>query len=187
MKRRWGIYGAVAALLVIAFTYLAVLPYGQERRSATSRIVEQTAELQKLGAFTSAMPSLLEARRQLESRRIDLQSRLFARADILRLFDDLTAGAEDCGLTMVEISPPVEELLRLSEARSDTLKPLFLNLTVQLEGDYLDFGRFVEVVERAEYSRAVNRCIISGAPDGSKPLQFTLAFKALLGTREEKS
>ena len=187
MKRRFGIYGAVGLIMIAVWAWLLLIPHLQKRQEIRKTTAARQTELAEVSRFTLQMPSFLEAQERLESQRIDLESKLFAKAEILHLFQDLKKGAQQERLTLLEITPPVEELLHLQEVRSDTLRPAFLNLSVTVEGDYLSFGRFVQALEAADYTREINRCIITGSPDGSRPLQCMLSFKALLGSHQEAS
>ena len=124
---------------------------------------------------------------ELQSTRSNLTARLYTKDDILRLFDRLYLEAGHENLTIIEITPPIEELLSLNRQVGDPTKPLFLNISVRLEGGYVDFARFVRVIENSEFYRGTNLCQIIGARDDVYRLKQVYGFKALLGSLESNS
>jgi hypothetical protein len=113
-----------------------------------------------------------------------LNSSLYAKSDVLALFRQLTRDAETYSLKLVQITPPVAELLRLNEQAAKENNPLFLDITLDFEGQYARFGQFVADLESKPYFRDVRSCTLRSRPSASS-IDLSLCFKALLGTPEE--
>ncbi|MCX6835320.1 MAG: hypothetical protein NTW07_09355, partial [candidate division Zixibacteria bacterium] len=133
------------------------------------------------------LPEFLSANDKLEADRRQLNSSLYAKNDIMDLFHQLTADAHDHSLNLVQITPPVSELLELNRQASADNVPLFLNLTLDLQGDYVDFGRFIGNLESKPYFRSIKTCVIRGTQPPEHTIDMSLSFKALIGTREAAS
>ena len=82
---------------------------------------------------------------------------------------------------VVEITPPVEELLELNRVLPDSTKPQFLTIGVRLSGDFIKFGQYVREIEEAPYFRGLQRCTIIGNREKNENQQLYVSFKALLG------
>ncbi len=183
MKQRLTVYGLIGLALLVAWGAMVFVP--AERRAAKERSSEAAAKqrLLEVQQCIVQVPALLEAEKKMADRRLDLNSKLYARDDVLHLFDNLKSEAAQHKLQIEEITPPVEELLALNKTAGDADQPQFINMTVRLTGGYINFGRFVQALEGTDYFRGVNRCLVTGSADGKEPLQMTVGFKALLGTR----
>jgi len=182
MNTRALTYSGAIIAVILAWGYLVYYPYRVKHDEASRERAEAQQTLMELDRFMAQVPTIVSTQKNIESHRIDLNSHLFAKGDIINLFDHLTADAGHFGLRVEEISPPVSELLKLNETMSQAEKPLFINVTLRLSGDYLAFGRFVGLLESEKYFRGFSTCLIHGDVEGRSPLQMTVAFKALLGT-----
>lgn len=187
MKMRATIYLAVCVAMTVA--WLLVAWYPQTTRSQKLQTDQAAAETE-LTDFRTTMeqlPQFLAARRKLEETREQLQSSLFAKDDILKLLDHINKSADELGLEVVDINPPISELLKLNRSSFDPTDPNFLNLTYQVQGDFVPFGRFVQGLEKESFFRGVNACSIHGSRDHSTPTTYTLGFRALLGQVHDQS
>jgi Tfp pilus assembly protein PilO len=186
MTGRMAIYTAVSALVILLCVAFVLLPAQQRNSELKQQISALRQQLEDYETTMSAIPRFVAARQQLAGRRRHLIDRLYGKEEVLALISHLERRAGDHRLTLVEVTPPVPELLKISRAHADRNEPLFLNLVLRLEGDYIDFGRFVRRVESDEYFRGVNRCRISSDDSRDGRLALLLGFRALLGgTREE--
>jgi hypothetical protein len=86
---------------------------------------------------------------------------------------------------LIEITPPVSELLELNSLVPTAGEPQFLSLNIVMRGDYVAFGRYVELLERADYFQSVQSCVIIGREANNGQVTFSLGFKALLGMTME--
>jgi len=187
MNRRLIIYVAAAAAMLTAWYFLLYAPLSRERMHTAVRTEQARGQLVEFQRIMAELPMYLETRRTLEKTRSDINQSLYARDDILQLFDLISTQAARRGLEVEEISPPVEELLRLNNLILSADKPPFLNLTIKLRGGYVPFGKYVAFIETAPFFRGVNLCQISRSPDSEDPARFVLGFRALLGQLEESS
>lgn len=186
MRARWPLYLTAGALLAALWIIAVGLPLARERRDIGSKVSAAETQLNDFRNTIGQLPAVLQARQKLESRLREFNSSLYAKQDVLKLFDRIREDAATNHLSVVEISPSVSELLALNRELTESSEPQFLNIGLRLKGDYLSFGTFVEALERTTYFRGVNWCQIVAGPDRNSPTMFTIGFKALLGRSEAK-
>ncbi len=180
-------YILISVALTTAWVFLVYSPLDYKRDEGTSQI---EAAQQKLADFSSTLKQLPEFERScqtLEQSRRELNETLYTKKDVLRLFEHLKKRADSYNLRVIEITPPIEELILLNQAVSDSTVPLFLNIGIRLEGKYRNYGEFVRSTEQSAYYRGTNLCQINGSLADIKRLAFSYSFKALLGNVEGKS
>lgn len=172
---------ALLALALIAGWYFAgYVPLHGQLIGLDRQISIAEAQLADYRTTISQLPVLIRAGIEMDARTYRQNAALFAKEDVLRLFDQIKTQAGSEQLSVIEITPPVNELLNLNAAAATPHEPLFLNVTVRLMGDYIGFGRFVRRVESLPYFRGVNTCSAMGTADKSAPVIYSLGFKALL-------
>ena len=185
MKSRLMIYYTLAIAVTCLWFFFAYSPAAQKRREVL--IQTGTMELQ-IADFNRTMIELnnfLKTSSDLESHKSELSSQLYSKKDILKLFDELYKDARIHRMSIIEIIPPLEELLELNQSVTDPNEPLFINLTLILEGNYVNFGKFVSRLEKAPYFRGGNLCRISSPRENPTKIKLKIGFKALLGNLEE--
>ncbi|MCP4684508.1 MAG: type 4a pilus biogenesis protein PilO [bacterium] len=187
MKRRLTIYTVTSLLLILAWFLLIYSPTVQRKQALNLRINEAEQQLADFNRTMEELPQYLKASNNLERFKNELNSSLYAKSDILELLEQITGDAVDNGLTVVEISPPVKELLLLNRATDLETEPQFLNITLSLSGKYLDFGKYVGHLETTPYFRKINSCTARGAREVQPEVSFTLSFKALIGAARGKA
>ncbi len=186
MKKRVLAYSSIGGALVLGWFLFLYTPIHKQRQQLALEIQKAQQQLDDYNRIMSELPRFVRLSRQLEQKRSELNTNLFAKDDILRLFEQLDTQARQQRLEITEITPPVEELLLLNRMVPDSTTPQFLSLTLKLKGDYVDFGKFLKIVEQSNYFRVINRCKITGSRGGDVNLRFELSFNALLGNFGEK-
>lgn len=182
-QQRIGYY-VVGALVLAALWYVVAYRPGSRKLQAIHEdTIATERKLAEYHKIVNELPSILEADRKLQAERRLLNSSLYAKGDVLALFQQLTQDAAAYDLNLVQISPPISELLELNRQATADNNPLFLNVTVDFEGQYLKFGRFCGNLETKPYFRAVRSCQMRSRP-ASPTVDLSLSFKALLGTTE---
>ncbi|MEW6049768.1 MAG: hypothetical protein AB1644_01725 [Candidatus Zixiibacteriota bacterium] len=172
---------AVATVMLAAIWYVVLfLPLQREHQAIGAQIAEAEAQMADFNGTISQLPSYLETRDELHKRMADMNSKLYAKQDVLKLLDRLKQDAADYRLRVVEVIPPVSELLQLSRTLPVAGEPQFLNVTLKLTGSYVSFGEFTGALEHEEFFRGVTACHI-GTPDVNLPVQYAVTFRALLG------
>lgn len=187
MKRSLCIYSGIGVAMLTVWYLLLFTPLNNERAMVQLRAEQAREQLVEYQRIMVQLPMYLDTYRNLKKTKLDLNDGLYARDQILELFDLLTKQAERRRLKVLEISPPVEELLLLNSILPGSDQPPFLNLTVKLEGGYVDFGKYVQAVESAEFFRGINRCLMITDVDETAATTFTISFQALLGYQEANS
>ena len=187
LRQRTAIY-AVTVLAMIVLWYFAVYTPASESLSSERDEVNNTLrQLADYSRTVQELPEFLITNDKLEAARREINSSLYAKSEIMDLFHQLTADARNHSLQLVQISPPVSELLELNRQASVDNVPLYLNLTLDLQGRYVDFGRFIGDLEAKAYFRSIRTCVIRGAQTPEHTIDMSLSFKALIGTREAAS
>lgn len=175
----------IGAGVVCLWFFIGYAPMTVESRQIKIRIEQAHVQLIDFQTTMDELPNYLKTSRDLEEFRSRLSSSLYAKTDILALLDLLKKEAKSKRLTIIEITPPISELLALNRATLTNDQPQFLNLSLKIKGDYVQFGRYVELLEDAPYFRGVNFCFVSGSTDPTVGVTYTLGFRALLTSERE--
>jgi hypothetical protein len=184
-KQRFVYYVLGSLALVALWYFVAYAPTSSSIKTVNDEITAAEGQLADYNRIASSLPSVLENDRNLEAERRNLNSSLYAKSDVLALFRQLTQDAESYDLKLVQISPPVSELLELNRQATINNNPLFLNITLDFEGQYVKFGQFVGGLETKPYFRSVKACLIRCQPIEPPRTDLSLSFRALLGASEE--
>jgi len=187
MKRRFTAYAAAALVLILVWLLLVYSPTAQRKQALDLQIIAAEQQLVDFNRTMEELPKYLQTSNNLQRFKDELNSSLYAKGDILELLEQITRDAVDNGLTVVEISPPVTELLQLNRTTDLEGEPQFLNITLNLSGQYLDFGRYVTQLETTPYFRRINSCTARSARQLEPQVSFTVSFKALLGAAREST
>jgi Tfp pilus assembly protein PilO len=172
---------------MLAWYFLFIAPMNKEKIDLNARMSSAQAQLTDFSTTLAELEDFLRLQAELKNERFSLDSRLYAKEDIIRLFDQLKNQANQRNLAITEITPPVEELIKLNETVPDSTKPQFLTIGLRIEGAYTDFGRFVGDIEQAGYFRGINKCQISSGRKDFEKVAYSVTFKALLGRSGESS
>ncbi len=187
MTRRLSIYAALVLVLAGAWYFLLYAPLARTHAATVTRIDEAERQLTDFRRTISELPGFVAARKRLLKARSDLHSHLYAKNCVLKLLDQLQQEAGGRNLTVTDVSPPVEELLLLNSMVVDSTQPGFLNIQLELTGNYVDFGKYVGFLETAEFFRGINGCRIAASPDVNHETTFRIGFRALLGSFVEET
>ena len=184
MNKRVSLYFAVAFGLCLIWYFLGYQPHQAERDQLQQQIEEAQRQLADFSRTIEEVPNYLKANENLRLLRGELNSSLYAKNDILALFQQITDEATEHNLELIEINPPLSELLDLNRQTVTENEPQFLNITLNFKGRYTDFGRYLGQLETKPYFRTVNTCIIKGTQIAQPQVDLMVSFKALLGTVE---
>lgn len=187
MNKRPFIYIFTTLILLTLWTLMIWLPSYRQNLLIKVRINEAKQQLNDYKYTLEQLPLIIAEKKQYENMKSILDEKLYTKQDILKLFDKLYDIAYKEQLHIVEITPPVEELLMLNRNISDSTQPLFLNITLSMTGNYINFGKFSEKIENSQFHRKTNICQIIGDSKPVNKLKFMFGFKALLGKLDNKS
>jgi Tfp pilus assembly protein PilO len=180
-------YIILGVAITVLWLFAAFIPTYRSHLRVEIETAEAQLQLTDFENTLNRLPEFIKGYNELQSTRKNLTAKLYTKDDVLRLFDRLYLEAGERNLTITEITPPIEELLSLNKQIGNPTKPLFLNISVRMEGGYGDFARFVRAIERSDFYRGTNLCQIIGARDELFHLRQVYGFKALLGNFESKS
>lgn len=184
MNRKSWIYISCSIVIVILWVFLQFIPYVEKSAQITGLTIEAEQLLQDFTNTIDMLPEILKQKEQLLSQKLLLNSKLYTKAEVLNLFNELKTKAGIQQLEVTEITPSVEELLHLNSIVPDSTQPQFLNIGLNVVGSYINFGKFVTTLEKEKYFRGINRCIIVGKIDENDEISMFIGFKALLGRTE---
>ena len=185
MSRAYLFYSGITVALMGLWFFGAFVPFQKGYEQATLEIAQAESQLADFQKTISELPVYIEKHKNLLSQRDDLNSKLYSKKDVLRLFEALHHEAFIKNVLITEITPPIEELLYLNTIIPDSSQPQFLNIGLKMEGDFIGFGKFIEEIEHAEYFRGINLCKVYGHSDDKTKITMHLGFKALLGSLRE--
>lgn len=181
MNPRALLYVLGGAGLVGIFVFFVAFDIAQKKSLLKVELGQAQNEYLTAETVIRQLPVMLSTEKLIKDTRERFEDKLYARAEILGLIDEIKSQASKSGLTLREITPPVEELLALRPSPGDSLKPKFLNILVKFRGQYHEFGDFVVALEGKEYFRGVNYCGVF-RPEASSPfLELAVGFRAILG------
>lgn len=178
MNRRAISYYVVALVMAILWLLLVRLPGASKQASLQAQIADAQVQLQDFDQTVLQLPAFIETRQDLLAFREQLQSKLYAKTELLKLFGKFEQDTKSYGLHLNEIAPPIEELLELNSVSSD--QPQFLNITLKMTGKYINLGKFVHYLESEPFFRGINDCRISAGENDKKGLTISLGIRALL-------
>lgn len=182
MSRAYLFYSGITLALIGLWFFGAFVPFQKEYEQASTEIIQAETQLADFQKTISELPQYIEKHKHLLSKRDDLNSKLYTKKDVLRLFEELRYEAFKKNVDVTEITPPIEELLYLNTIIPDSSQPQFLNIGLKMEGDFIGFGKFIEEIEHAEYFRGINLCKVYGHSDDKTKITMQFGFKALLGS-----
>lgn len=181
MKTRIGGYVGGCMFLAALWILGVNFPAEQKRDELKEQSLASRMQLDDYKRTLKELPEFLERNKKLLQSRLDLNSALYAKSDILSLLEKLHTDADDFGLSILEITPPVSELLALNRTIESSNDPLFLNLTILMTGGYKSFGKYVARLESKSFFRGVNSCAIIGSTKANREVTYLIGFKAMLG------
>lgn len=187
MRNRLIIYVAAGSFIIVAWLFFGVAQQRLELDDLQSQTLEARQKLTDFKQTLAGLPDFVATRSQQQLLRDRIDSKLYNKRDLLALFEELRTHATRFGLEIIDITPPVEELLELNRLMPDSTTAQFLNVRLRIEGGYIGFGQFVEVVEKAGFFRGVNSCSITGDRLRPEKLWMTFGFKALVGQYRESA
>ncbi len=181
MKQRIAFFAGGALVLVALWFFLIYVPVARERSRIDSEIQHTRDQIADFNSTIESLPQFLKRYHDLEAFKEQLNSSLYAKGDILKLLEEITQDAVQNNLKIVEISPPVSELLELNRQSEMTDDPQFLNIRLDLEGNFVDFGKYVSHLEATAYFRKINFCSVRGQQEVQPELDLSIGFRALIG------
>ena len=181
MKSRLFIYYGIAIGIICLWYFVIYTPMAEKHRAVRTETAEREKQLVAYNKILAELSNYIQTSSNLESHKIELSSRLYSKNDILKLFNQLGQDAVRDRLEITEIIPPLEELLALNKKVANPEEPLFLNITLKLEGSFINFGKYVIKLEHAPFFRGINFSKITSDRKNPQNLFFTISFKALLG------
>lgn len=174
---------AIAALGIGFMHYILLLQPAYEKKAELTRKQQEASEL--MADFKNTMltaPEYFRMHRDILDRKESVNSKLFSKEDLIRLFDNLEIRASRYGLKVTEITPSINELLRLNRSFPSGNEPQILNMSIMLKGDFISAGKLIREIENEKFFNGPVLCRISNRSDDRTDSDILFSFKAILGT-----
>jgi len=181
LKTRQLIYLGSGLILLFVWFFAIVVPYQKDNKRLEAEAAQTQSQLDDFNNILMEIPVFFETSQNLMNSKSDIKSKLYAKGDILNLFNQIEKISDKQKLEIAEIKPSISELLQLNSVITNTDNPLFLNIGLTLEGSYKEFGLFIKDIESMPYFRGIYKCQITNTEEDKSTLRLVLGFKALLG------
>lgn len=185
MKSQFSAYVVVSVVLVVVWFFVALIPHSSRYSMVRNEINLSKQKLKDFQETIKLLPQYVKTRNELARQKAELNSSLYTKENLLSLFENFYALAKTHKVGIVEITPPIEELLQINRIVPDSVGLMFLNVTLRIEGDYRNFGRFVSALEEEPFYRGPNVCQVTGTNDRRYNVQYLVGFKSLLGSLKD--
>ena len=182
MKSRYIISLAVVMAIALLWSFLLVRPALDKENAVCRELSESEKQLDEFKNIILQAPEYIKKHREIAGQKEKMVSQLYTKEDLMVLFDDLEKKTIKHRLKLVEITPSVEELLRLNRQLPSDNLPQILDIIINLRGSLKNVGQFLQEVEAENFYQGINLCTISNAEEGQEYSDITYGFKAVLGT-----
>lgn len=186
MKSKLIGYASFSVVMLILWTFLVFVPQHTLYLETSSNIIQAEKNLADFKRTVLLLPAYVKTHEDLTKKIESLNSSLYTKENILNLFDQYYTIAKKNKMKIVEITPPVEELLRINRVNPDSTKLMILNVSIKVNGSYDNFGRFVSSMEEALFFRGSNHCSILSTYNNKSPVLYNFGFRSLLGSLKGK-
>ena len=187
MKSRLIGYTFFAVAMLILWTFLLFVPQHTLYLETSLKIIQAEHNLADFEKTVLLLPSYIKTHEYLTKKIESLNSSLYTKENILNLFEQFYSIAGKNKMKIVEITPPVEELLRINRINPDSAKLMILNVSIKAIGSYRNFGNFVSSMEEALFFRGSNYCSIISTLNRKSPVLYDFGFRSLLGSLKGKT
>jgi len=186
MKTRYIISIAILLAIVSAWYLLMLAP--QMKKAGEIRASLETSDrmLNDFKNIIERFPQYFKAQKELSSKRRMVLSKLYTKDDLIKLFDKIESESERYNLRLVEITPSIEELLKLNRMMQMDNQPHSLDIEIKQRGSLQNIGEYMRFIESQEFYHGMNHCRISNPVETRQFSDLTFGFKAILGTIREK-
>jgi len=181
MKKQYVIITVTALSISLIWFLLLFSPLVLRKKEIAASLADTEGKLTDFRNILREFPERFNSEKEILQRRQIYISQLYSKEDLIALFDNIRMKAARYNLSLLEISPSVEELLALNRQSPNNDQPQLLNIMVRLNGYFRNLGEFVRDMEEERFYQGANSCKITGAADGAAPPQMVLGFKAFLG------
>jgi len=182
MKKRHLITALAFAAMIALVVVLLIIPQIEKTEETQNKLAESDAKIAEYMKTMVEFPGFFKTQQELFRKKNSLISRLYSKDDLIKLFDRIEKLSLSYNLTVIEISPSVEELLRLNSRLLDSDKPQPLDIIVRFRGDLQNSGKYIADIENEDFFNGVNLCRIYNHIDNQKESEVNFGFKAILGT-----
>lgn len=163
---------------------LIIAPLTNERKAVKLETAELSSQLLDYQTTMLTINTYLKKRRELENRRLILSAGLYNRAEVLEIVGALTDMADKRQVKVKEISPSVEEMLRLNRETPTDGAPQFLDMAIRIAGDFSGAGKFMADLEKSPLFVRLRNLQVIEREKGYVPAEYNIHFEAILGTSE---
>ncbi len=182
MKKRHLISIFTFVALVVLHVVFLISPQLKSANETEIQLAESEIKIAGYIKMMIEFPSFFKTQQDLLQKKKFLISRLYSKDDLIKLFDRIQKKSQGYNLTLIEISPSVDELLELNRRLLESDKPQPLDIVVRFRGNLQNSGRYIKEIENEDFFNGVNYCRISNHIENQKDSEISFGFKAILGT-----
>jgi len=182
MKRRH--ISTIFFVTAITVLYIVFLTSPQMKNTNETKLKLDESE-KKIALYMKTMldfPGFFKTQQDLLRKKNSLISKLYSKDDLIKLFDRIQKKSLRNDITLIEISPSVDELLDLNRRLLDSDKPQRLDIVVRFRGNLRNTGRYIEEIEAEDFFNGINYCRINNHIENQKDSDVSFGFRAILGT-----
>lgn len=184
MKKLWLKWTLATVALTAGWYLLLMSPLKNEENRVASARAEVETNIADYEKKLLEFPEFYRAEKEILEKRKVLISQLYSKEDLIKLFRRFEENAMRFRLNLLEITPSIEELLKLNKLSEDG-QPQQLNMMVRLSGDFPALGSFVRTIEEEKFYQGANFCRVTSIGQGEAFPEMTFGFKAVLGALRE--
>ncbi len=185
MKRAYIITISVSAALLIGWVAIFALPAWEKRDFLKTELSNRDSQLNDYNDILTRFSATFKQFEQMLEKKNKILSRLYTKEDLVKLFSQLNRLAKVNGVEIVEISPSVDELIRMNRTIVKDGKPLELQLKIKMKGRLFNTSNFIRAIEKQDYYKGFQLCNIINQGVQDKRSFYNYSFIALLGTIKE--
>lgn len=185
MKKLYYIFGSLLGVIIFIWIILFAVPVQKEKSHLDKEIKVAEAQLDDYNRILHEFNETFKNYEKLIEQKNHLISKLFTKDDLLKLLDHLKELGYKNNIEIVEMSPSVEELIKLNKSFPQDGRPIELDILIKMRASLKNAGLFIKTVESEDYYKGFNRCQIINQSIGDERAFYTYGFKAILGTLKE--
>ena len=182
MRRRYIITLAVVCPLFVLWLILFMVPQKKSEKLIEQSLTESEKRVINYRTIMHEFPDYIQSRHQLFEKKKHLLSKLYSKDDLVKLFSRFENKSKGYDIRIIEITPSVDELLKLNRQLLKENKPQVLRIEIRMQAGLSDVGRFIQEIENEDFYFGLNFCQISNPPAGEEYSEIRFGFNAILGT-----
>lgn len=183
--KKYAMVAAIVCLTLVLWYVFLITPEVNRQNEIEVKLAETRNRIDDFKRIMHQFSEYFDAHLEISGARASLISKLYSKADLLKLFECIEQKISNNDLQLIEISPSVEELLALNRKFADDNHLQPLDIIVRWRGSLQNTGSFIEAIEAENFYQGVNHFKISNPAEGRPYSDIEYGFKVILGVTEK--